>query len=374
MPLRPTADADLLVRLDGIPPVDINENLRAALTAGRRVTNVMREAASLRYGPTKLAPQEYFYYRLWDADIPMADKRRFVGKIRQKTIHDACNVEAWRASAADKVVWHTLMASIGLPTPITVAVTKAKRILPGAKQLETAASIEAFLRGGEAYPLFAKPAAGRYSLGVLSADRYERETDAIVLTGGDRKGVSEVANLIAQGEGFLVQQRLAPGPSLAEAFGPRLWSIRLLVLLTELGSLVHRAVAKIAVGANPADNFWRPGNMLGAIDLSNGRIVRVIRGSGINQRVDELHPDTGRPLVGTAIPDWLRLLDLTRAGALVFPGIRTQSWDVALTDKGPVLLEVNYGGDLNLPQLAHGKGVLDNTYAEHLQRCGYRLR
>ena len=57
----------------------------------------------------------------------------------------------------------------------------------------------------------------------------------------------------------------------------------------------------------------------------------------------------------------------------MFAGIRTQSWDVALTDRGPVFLEVNFGGDLNLPQLANGKGVLDDTYAEHLRHCGYRI-
>jgi hypothetical protein len=46
---------------------------------------------------------------------------------------------------------------------------------------------------------------------------------------------------------------------------------------------------------------------------------------------------------------------------------------VALTDSGPVLLEVNFGGDLNLAQLAKGAGVLDETYAEHLRRNLYRL-
>lgn len=55
-------------------------------------------------------------------------------------------------------------------------------------------------------------------------------------------------------------------------------------------------------------------------------------------------------------------------------GIRTQSWDIALAAEGPVILEVNYGGDLNLAQLAHGTGVLDERYVKHLARCGYRSR
>ena len=62
---------------------------------------------------------------------------------------------------------------------------------------------------------------------------------------------------------------------------------------------------------------------------------------------------------------WYRLVAL--------PGIRTRSWDVALTDSGPMLLEVNFGGDLNLARLAHGASVLDETYAEHLRQNGYWL-
>ena len=41
--------------------------------------------------------------------------------------------------------------------------------------------------------------------------------------------------------------------------------------------------------------------------------------------------------------------------------------------QGPVLLGVNFGGDLNLAQLAHRAGVLDDAYAEHRRQCGYRL-
>jgi hypothetical protein len=129
-----------------------------------------------------------------------------------------------------------------------------------------------------------------------------------------------------------------------------------------------------AANADRTDNFWRVGNMIGAIDASSGRITREVRGTGMDQGVNEPHPDTGHPVVGTIIPDWEALTERVREAAAALPGIRTQSWDVALSDCGPALLEVNYGGDLNLGQLAHGKGVLDEVYAEHLRRCGYKLR
>ena len=111
--------------------------------------------------------------------------------------------------------------------------------------------------------------------------------------------------------------------------------------------------------------------MLGAIELEKGIIGRVVRGSGKDLAVNEPHPDTGEAILGTPIPDWPRLVELVMAAAPVFAGIRTQFWDIALTDRGPVFLELNFGGDLNLAQLANGKGILDKAYVEHLRECGH---
>ena len=44
--------------------------------------------------------------------------------------------------------------------------------------------------------------------------------------------------------------------------------------------------------------------MLGAIDLATGRIARVVQGTGVEMAIDGVHPDTGRPITGTPIPDW----------------------------------------------------------------------
>jgi hypothetical protein len=110
-----------------------------------------------------------------------------------------------------------------------------------------------------------------------------------------------------------------------------------------------------------------------SIDLGTGRIFLVVSGTGAGLEIDGNQPDTSQLIVGTKIPDWDWLQDVVLAAAPVFAGIRTQSWDVALTGLGSILMEVNFGGDLNLAQLATGRGVLDEGYREYLGGCGPRL-
>lgn len=359
--------------LNSIPAVNIPENLRVALDNGRRMSTILGEVIALRRASTKLAPSEYFYYRLWDDRLTFDEKRAFVGKWAQHRMHIACNDRHWYQTAADKILFHTIMAGAALPVPQVTAITQAGRRLCGAPSLDRPDAIAAFLRDPANFPLFAKPAAGKYSLNVISADAYDPASGELVLFGGARQPVLTTAQTMAGGAGYVIQPRLRPDAEIEAKFGSRLWSVRVLVFIRPNGPQIHRAVVKIATGDNPADNYWRPGNMLGAVDLSSGRIRGVVRGTGAEMTRDETHPDTGLPVIGFGLPHWTTLCGLAREAATVFPGIRTQSWDIALTDQGPVLLEVNFGGDLNLAQLAEGMGVLDDDYRAHLRQCGFSI-
>lgn len=54
------------------------------------------------------------------------------------------------------------------------------------------------------------------------------------------------------------------------------------------------------------------------------------------------HPVTGVEVLGKALPYWFESVDLcTRAHATAFSTYATIGWDVAITDKGPLLLEMN---------------------------------
>lgn len=233
--------------------------------------------------------------------------------------------------------------------PQLLAIHHAFRRLPSTPSFADAAGLASFLRDPDSYPLFAKPIGGKFSLGVISAGGYDRDADEVVLKGGQRAGVARLAlELATRDDGYLFQRRLGPHPAIAEKFGNRLWSVRLVLLITRGRPFLFRAVAKVLTGNHVADNFWRQGNMLAAIDPTTGIITRVVRGTGSEMAVNDPHPDTGRSLIGFQIPCWRQTIGTVLQAGIVLPGVRTQSWDVAITADGPVLLETNFGGDLNL--------------------------
>ena len=372
-PLRLVADPAERAALDGVPAIDFRSNFALAAAAGRGMATMLRQVAALRFGPGRLTSNEYYYYRLWEADVSGEAQRRYVGKLAQNPMHLACNKMEWQAVAADKLLFHSIMAGAGLPVPSLLATAHASRLLPGVPSLRTAEELRGFLHDPANYPLFAKPIAGKYSLAVLSADSMAGGTMA--LRGSPASAtVDEAVQALTEGkDGFLIQRRLEPAPVISTAFGGHLWSIRLLVLLTPDGPLLHRATAKIPTGGNPADNYWRMGNLLAALDPATGTVWRAVTGAAETLRLVTQHPDTGANLIGATIPRWTEMVGLVMQAAAMLPGIGTQSWDVAVAAEGPVILEVNFGGDLNLSQIACGYGTLDETYRQHLAQHGYGL-
>ena len=357
--------------LSNIPQIDIPKNLNLALSTKRNVLSILREILALWRGLGKLTPQEYFYYRLWDRSVSFEEKRCYVGKHAQHAMHLACNSKYWYCAAADKILFHTIMSGAAMPIPDLIAISAENRAIPGIPNLTNPDALAFLLRKPEFYPLFMKEVGGKYSLSVISADSYDPESDEVTLLGGAKQSPDLLAANMIGPRGYLVQRRLHQATALAALFGPQLWSVRVFVLQGKTGPRIHRAVVKIATGDNPADNYWRQGNMLGAIDLESGQIIRTVWGSGAEFRINDVHPDTGRQIVGTQVPDWHLLKENVLTAAPIFAGIHSQSWDVALTEHGPVFLEVNFGGDLNLAQLATGKGALDAAYSEHLKEWEY---
>ncbi len=339
---------------------------------GKSLFSQISEMAMLAFSPRKIQPAEYYYFRLYDDDrFSFADKRAFVGRNAQNKIFFQCNALDWLAVAHDKLMFAAALEGLALPTPEIYAIYHGFRTFGTAPALRGRDALTDFLRTGMHYPFFSKPVTGMYSVGAAAVREYDAARDSLVLANGKAIPVQQCADEIApfDKDGYLFQELLMPHPVIEEVCGDRISTARIIVALTDRGPEILHALWKIPAGDNVADNFWRPGNMLAAVAIESGRVHRVVQGTGPDQVEVQVHPDSSKPVQGLILPDWKRLTDLCLTGAAAFPKLRLQAWDVAMCASGPVLLEMNIGGDFNLPQVANGCGLLDERFRGFLAAC-----
>lgn len=363
------ADMDL-EKLD--PAVDIVPNmLEAVRKYGKKPFSQVVDIAQLALGFGGLTPKEYYTYRLFDDETySFSEKKRFIGKKTQESILLKSTSPLWGAVAHDKLVYYGLLKGLGFPVPQTEAIYHPFRRFGEAPTLCTPEDLARYVRDGMRFPCFGKPVSGMYSVGASALSGYDPADDCLILSSGKRVSVDSYVEQVShfRKDGYLFQRRLDVHDDLNAICGDRIGTARLMVLVREEGAEIFQAVWKIPTGDNVADNFWRSGNMLGALDIESGRVLRVVRGVGVDQAEVTSHPDTDKPLVGITLPDWATTKSLCLSAAESLSELSMQAWDVAMTTQGPVLVEVNIGGDFNLPQIATGKGMMTDAFGEFLAK------
>ncbi len=333
------------------------------LRSDRAVPAVLGDWLRTRLGPGRLELWEYLYFnvhRLKDASA--RDRAAFVGWRGQEVLIETLADEYSMILNMDKLTFDYFARGVGLPVPEIYAVYSARQ-RPGAfRKLTNARELGDFLREWRRFPIYCKPSCGGTGSRNFQIEGWADER--ALITGGAMVGVEDLAARLTEptGFGFLLTEVLRPHDEIAAAAGDSISGVRLHVLRLQNGPVIFRPVWKIARRGAVADNYRHgtSGNFVASIDASTGRIDRVISGGGRHQQVDPPHPDTGRQLAGFQLPHWGAITELVREAPEFFPGFLCQGWDVAICQNGPVILEVNWFGDVDLPQLAHGRGFLDD--------------
>ena len=90
------------------------------------------------------------------------------------------------------------------------------------------------------------------------------------------------------------------------------------------------------------DNAGSGGNIDACVDIATGEIKYVTEFNGWrNTKLITHHPDSGALLEGVKIDDWDNIVAQVLHFQECFPYIKAAGWDIAITDEGPVVIEVN---------------------------------
>jgi hypothetical protein len=366
----------------------IAEDLRKASQRARRpVGSILAEMVKMRYGRGRLGASEYFAFRLFEPERARLDKQAFGGYRMLLVLGDLLIDDRSVIFVQDKMSTYVALSALGFPIPRIHALYGSGRRLTSYRSFDTHHELCTHLKAPGSLPVYLKPAWGSYGRGNTVIRRYEAgklglgdgsSVDAQAFCASlDRASFSLKSGSSSSRQerrpfGWILQEVLTAHRDIAAICGDKISGVRIHTFLSARGPKIHRAIWKINVGTRDSDNFHHgsSGNMLAAVDVEHGQVVRVVSGIGFDQKVNPVHPVSGKPLLGFQIPDWKRIRDLVLDASTNFPGLLCQGWDVAVCDEGPKLLEVNPIGDIDLSQHSHARGFLDEEFLLLLRERG----
>ncbi len=365
---------------------DIRDNMRAVRArTGKSACRQMREIRRFHRRAVLCGSTDYFRFGIYDDHyVSRAHWPTFLGWRDQRGLSLALNPRRVVLPGWDKLAFHAIARGFDIPVPaIRAFFQNGSRATAAAvgRALASPAELRDFLLGEADYPLFLKPSWGGEGIRTACIEAVDRRARCLVLAGGRRVDIDAfVADCSRPSDrwrfraehGLLLQEVLRPDPAMATLFALRaVSSVRVVTLVDDNRAQVHRAVCKIPLAGNVIDNFalGETGNLAVAVDVASGRFGHGVRGILPGGEIVRRVPGADRPFAGEPLPHWERICDIVARGASAFPLMRIQHWDIALTDRGPVALELNDLGGTEILQI-HGIGLLTEPLRAHLRRHG----
>lgn len=344
----------------------------AAIDSGRSRLEIVREVVRLRLSVGQIGLTEYFDYRLHYSDLTFEQKREFIGWRAFNRLEKILADDLSLFLSFDKLTSYALFKGCGITFPPMKAVYGRNCPRELWLSLQNRHELNDYLSDESVYPIYVKPSHSSYGKGNALLARYDNGD--VVQQNGSRTSVADFCESIAAlpGLGWILQEPLQPHRDIVERCGEKVSGVRVMSFNGKNGPEVFRAIWKINVGTTETDNFHHgaSGNMIADIDIATGVIRRVISGVGSSQQVNPIHPVTGHALEDFGLPYWKEIKEMVCQAHLAFPGFIIPGWDVAICDDGPVMLEVNACGDIDLTQHAERRGLFNQQFLSGMEDWG----
>lgn len=142
-------------------------------------------------------------------------------------------------------------------------------------------------------------------------------------------------------------------------------TIRIMTALYPNGN-VKTIAAFLKIGRDGADvdNAGDGGNIDCGVDIETGVLYNAIEfNSWKNIDTITYHPDTRALLKDVKIAGWESIIQEVKNYQARLPFLKTIGWDVAITDKGPVIIEINNWWDTT------GQLFIQKGWKEQVENC-----
>lgn len=174
---------------------------------------------------------------------------------------------------------------------------------------------------------------------------------AHIITDNNEKRLHQIYQKLAEGE-WIIEECIDQSREMAEWNQSSVNTVRIPCFLTSEGFKVLNPFFRAGRKGNVIDNGGG-GGIFACLDERTGEVISD--GFDENNQNHEVHPDSKLKYKGWSIPHWNELLNLSeKIFRECFPDHKYIGFDFALTDKGWVLIEGNWGQFLGQYALKQG--------------------
>ena len=323
-----------------------------------------------------LGVSPYFEYRLYRPGLSAEDKRRYLSDTpwANARLWTRFNPKQYACLYANKVIFNRFFSALELPVVQLFGIYDplVGRTASG-RQLKSSEDLKAWLPSvaGNGFVFKAVEGVRGHSILVFTGPS-EHDPNQFVTLAGDHYDAAALIAFAndtaalkqhrpwANRRSFLIEERVRPHPKLVEFIGPTVCTVRVQTLIGEDGSAkIVAAVFKLQPKPIGVDHL-----VYGAIgcwvDLETGVLV----GGRTRQSLEDttVIPGTTTSFIGFQLPHWPESKALARKAAEAFPWARSIGWDIAPSDRGPVLIEGNSEWSPSLIQLPAPYGLMTGEF------------
>lgn len=292
------------------------------------------------YRAKGLTPEEYYEFEFDKRSD--AFRRDFLGLNEQRFYLELLNPLKYYSLARNKYVAHKMLENTGVQTSELYCCYQ-----PEARytvDTECAGDLAGVLRilkrkGVQSCVIKTTESSHGDNVWVIKSIDYQ-DADAI-LTRFDGQALA-LSSLLA-GEPLIFESMVRQTAQFAAFNASSVNTVRFMTALYPDGSArVVATFIKIGRAGRCVDNAGGGGNVDVCVDVATGEIRYAIQFDGWHHVKEiDCHPDSGAQLNGVVIENWEAVKAEVIRFQQAFPYCKVAGWDIAITDEGPVVIEVN---------------------------------
>jgi hypothetical protein len=323
-----------------------------------------------------LEPYEYFQYHLSNPALTWEEKKAYLSYNQGCALHRELSPLEDRAITS-KFLSERFFDWFDIPMPRAYGIYDPRfgRTADG-KSLKNAQEFREFIEKLEADKFVLKPIASGKGAGITVI--LGREGSVFISAAGERHSTAQLFEKCLEGwkttyahtsYGLLIQEYVEQHEILQRIQPHSLNTLRVITFINDQGEVeILATMVKFGLGTSTVDNFSKGGS---AARVDEGGIIQkaILEDSGSYEPIEK-HPTTNQQIEGLQLPYFDEAVALAIRAQLHIPQLRTLGWDIAITPKGPVIIETNvFWG--NVTQVLIGRGMITRGLREVLNRIDW---